>query len=197
MDQEFFTSELFTWVILPILIFLARVLDVSIGTMRLIFVSKGFKYLAPLLGFFEVVIWLLAIGQIMQHLNNVMCYIAYGLGFAAGNFIGILLEEKMSIGTVLIRLIPKQNVSDLMQNLRENDFAVSAIDVEGMKGKVKMLMSIISRKDIQDYITIVQKFNPQAFYTIEDIKAVKEGYIKTHRTFSAFDHLNFLRRKGK
>jgi len=103
----------------------------------------------------------------------------------------------MSIGTVLIRLIPKQNVNDLMHNLRQNDYAVSAVDVEGMKGKVKMLMSIINRKDIKEYISIVQQFNPHAFYTIEDIKAVKEGYIKTHRTFSAFDHLNFLRRKGK
>jgi len=113
MQTDFFSSELFTWVILPVLIFLARIMDVSIGTMRLIFVSKGMKYLAPVLGFFEVTIWLLAIGQIMQHLDNVMCYIAYGSGFAMGNYLGIVLEEKMSIGTVLIRVIPQKDTSQL------------------------------------------------------------------------------------
>lgn len=197
MDTEFLNSDLFTWVVLPILIFAARVLDVSIGTMRLIFVSKGFKIIAPLLGFFEVIIWLLAISQIMQHLNNALCYLAYGLGFATGNFIGILLEEKMSIGSVLLRVIPKKDVIDLLSLLRANNFAVSTVDIEGMTGSVKMLFSIIKRKDIKEYISIVNSHNPNAFYTIEDIKAVKEGYFKSHRTFSAFDHLNFLRRKGK
>ncbi|MBN2175176.1 MAG: DUF2179 domain-containing protein [Bacteroidales bacterium] len=190
-------SDLFTWVLLPLLIFFARIMDVSIGTMRLIFVSKGFKYLAPLLGFFEVIIWLLAIGQIMQNLNNILCYLAYGLGFAAGNYIGILLEEKMSIGTVLVRVIPKLNADELIATLREKNFAVSAIIIEGMKGSIKMLLSIINRKDIDEYIQTVNQYNPNAFYTIEDIKAVKEGYFRSHRTFSAFDHLNFLRRKGK
>lgn len=197
MEVEFINNDLFTWVVLPLLIFFARILDVSIGTLRLIFVSKGFKFLAPLLGFFEVIIWLLAIGQIMQNLNNIFCYLAYGLGFAMGNYIGILLEEKMSIGTVLVRVIPKLDVENLIKSLRQDNFAISAIEIEGMKGKTKMLLSIINRKDIKVYIKTVQHFNPNAFYTIEDIKAVKEGFIKSHRTFSAFDHINFLRRKGK
>lgn len=191
------SSDLFVWVLLPLLIFLSRVLDVSIGTMRLIFVSKGFKILAPMLGFFEVTIWLLAIGQIMQHLNNIMCYIAYGAGFAMGNYIGIVLEEKMSIGTVLIRVIPKLNTDKLIDFLREREFAVTTVDVEGMSGKVKMLLSIVNRKHTKEYIEAVNQFNPKAFYTIEDIGSVKEGYFKKHRTFSAFDHLHFIRRKGK
>jgi len=197
MEVEFINNDLFTWVILPLLIFFARILDVSIGTMRLIFVSKGFKFLAPLLGFFEVIIWLVAIGQIMQNLNNIFCYLAYGLGFAMGNYIGILLEEKMSIGTVLVRVIPKLDVENLVKSLRQDNFAISAVEIEGMKGKTKMLLSIINRKDIREYIKTVKHFNPNAFYTIEDIKAVKEGFRKSHRTFSAFDHMSFLRRKGK
>lgn len=197
MSPEFLQSELFVWVILPLLIFFSRILDVSIGTMRLIFVSKGFKVLAPLLGFFEVTIWLLAIGQIMQHLDNALCYIAYGGGFAMGNYVGIVLEEKMSIGTVLIRVIPKTDTGTLINRLRENQFAVTTVDVEGMSGKVKMLFSIINRKYTKDYINIVHSLNPRAFYTVEDINSVKQGYFKTHRTFSAFDHLHFLRRKGK
>ncbi len=135
MELDFINNDLFTWVVLPLLIFFARIIDVSIGTMRLIFVSKGFKFLAPFLGFFEVIIWLMAIGQIMQNLNNIFCYLAYGLGFAMGNYIGILLEEKMSIGTVLVRVIPKLDVENLIKSLREDNFAVSAVEIEGMKGK--------------------------------------------------------------
>ncbi|MFU8843197.1 MAG: DUF2179 domain-containing protein [Bacteroidales bacterium] len=197
MFAEIIHADLFAWVILPLLIFFSRILDVSIGTMRLIFVSKGYKYIAPVLGFFEVVIWLIAISQIMQNLTNIMAYIAYGAGFAMGNFLGIVMEEKMSIGTVLIRVMPKTETIDLIQRLRQHDFAVTTVDVEGMSGKTKMIFSIISRKHVNDYVSIVQQFNPKAFYTIEDIKSVKEGYFKTHRTFSAFDHLHFLRRKGK
>jgi len=103
----------------------------------------------------------------------------------------------MSIGTVLVRVIPKFDVENLMSSLREDNFAVSAMQIEGMSGKRKMLFSIINRKDIKEYIKTVHKFNPHAFYTIEDVRAVKQGFIKSHRTFSAFDHLNFLRRKGK
>jgi len=197
MQTDFFSSELFTWVILPVLIFLARIMDVSIGTMRLIFVSKGMKYLAPVLGFFEVTIWLLAIGQIMQHLDNVMCYIAYGSGFAMGNYLGIVLEEKMSIGTVLIRVIPQKDTSQLSANLRENGFGVTEVNVEGMKGQVKMILSIINRKDIRDFIERVNSLNPKAFYTIEEVSAVKDGYLKIHRSFSPFNALSLLRRKGK
>ncbi|MBC8489271.1 MAG: DUF2179 domain-containing protein [Bacteroidetes bacterium] len=197
MDAEFFNSDIFVWVILPLLIFVSRILDVSIGTMRLIFVSKGFKYLAPVLGFFEVIIWLLAISQIMQHLDNFLCYIAYGLGFAMGNYAGIILEEKISIGTALLRVMPKKDTTELIKYLREQGYGVTAVEVEGMKGKIKMLLSIINRKDAKEYINMVHRFNPNAFYTVEDIKSVKEGYFKSHRTFSAFDHLHFLRRKGK
>ncbi|MEZ5197822.1 MAG: DUF2179 domain-containing protein [Bacteroidales bacterium] len=197
MSAEFLNSDLFAWVVLPILIFLSRILDVSIGTMRLIFVSKGYKYIAPVLGFFEVTIWLLAIGQIMQHLDNAMCYIAYGLGFAFGNYVGIVLEKKMSIGMVLIRVIPKKDTSQLSDFLRSHLYGVTEVEVEGMTGKVKMILSIIKRKDINHFVSIVNEYNPQAFYTIEDVGSVKEGFFKKHRTFSAFDHLHFLRRKGK
>ncbi len=195
--EQLMQSELFAWVILPIAIFLARILDVSIGTLRLIFISKGFKYLAPLLGFFEVIIWLLAIGQIMQNLDNWVCYVAYGLGFATGNYFGIYLDEKMSIGTLLIRVIPKVDSAELIHSLREKQFGVSAIDVEGMSGKVKMLLSIVKRKDIKEYIRLVILHNPNAFYTVEDVKTVKEGYFKTGKRSDIFGHMQMFRRPGK
>ena len=182
MDTTFLTdSSLFTWVILPLLIFLARIMDVSIGTLRLIFVSKGYKFYAPLLGFFEVVIWLLAIGQIMQHLDNFMCYMAYGLGFATGNYLGIYLDEKLSLGTVLIRVVPKMDTTDLINQLREKSFGASLVDIEGMTGKLKMIFTIDKRKDLKEVLGIIKENNPAAFVTIEDVKTAKEGYFRMSR----------------
>jgi len=93
-------SEIYALIGLPLLIFFARVCDVSLGTIRIIFISKGIKYLAPIVGFFEILIWLLAISQIMQNLTNPYYYIFYAGGFATGNLVGIILDEKLSIGTV-------------------------------------------------------------------------------------------------
>lgn len=174
-------SWAFTWVILPVLIFLARIMDVSIGTLRLIFVSKGFKFYAPILGFFEVVIWLLAIGQIMQHLDNFMCYLAYGLGFATGNYIGIYLDEKLSIGTVLVRVVPKKDTTSLINHMREREFGASLVDIEGMTGKLKMIFAIVKRKDLKEVMGIIHEHNPHAFVTIEDVKTAKEGYFRYSR----------------
>jgi uncharacterized protein YebE (UPF0316 family) len=191
-------SNLFTWVILPLLIFFARIMDVSIGTLRLIFVSKGYKFYAPMLGFFEVIVWLLAIGQIMQHLDNFLCYIAYGLGFATGNFLGILLDEKMSLGTVLIRVVPKMDTTDLINHLRENSFGASLVDIEGMTGKLKMIFTIVKRKDLKEVLGLIQEHNPQAFVTIEDVKTAREGYFRLSRKkmFSPLALFNDIR-KGK
>lgn len=182
MDQ-ILASESFwwVWVILPLLIFFARILDQSIGTMRLIFVSKGFRRLAPFLGFFEVIIWLLAVTQVMKHLNNPLNYIAYGGGFAMGNYIGIILEEKLSIGNVVVRIIPKKDTTALIEHLSASGFGVTSIDAEGVKGKVKIIFTIIPRKSITKVLTAINHFNPNAFYTIEEIKAVKEGYYGIHQ----------------
>jgi uncharacterized protein YebE (UPF0316 family) len=179
-------SALFSWVILPLLIFFARILDQSIGTMRLIFISKGLKYIAPFLGFFEVIIWLLAVGQIMQHLDNWLSYIAYGAGFAMGNFIGIKLEERLSLGTVIIRVILTKEAPELVTSLTAQNFGLTLVDGEGAKGKIKIIFSIIRRKEIQGFVNTVHQFNPNAFYTIEDVKSSSDGVFRRNTSKSAF-----------
>jgi len=96
--QLFFNSELFKWVILPLLIFCARIFDVSLGTLRVIFISRGMRVVAAFVGFVGILIWLLAIGQIMKNLTNVVCYIAYAGGFAMGTFVGIYVVESCPWG---------------------------------------------------------------------------------------------------
>lgn len=186
MFSELVLNEpLFSWVILPLLIFFARILDQSIGTMRLIFISKGMKYIAPFLGFFEVIIWLLAVGQIMQHLDNWLSYVAYGAGFAMGNFIGIKLEERLSIGTVIIRVILSKQAPELVQALNDQNFGLTLVDGEGSKGKVKLVFSIIRRKEIQTFVDTLHQYHPNAFYTIEEVKSSSEGVFKRLKPKSA------------
>ncbi len=178
MDLFVYDSWFFTWVILPGLIFFARILDQSIGTMRLIFLSKGMKHIAPFLGFFEVIIWLLAIGQIMQHLDNWVCYIAYGAGFATGNFVGMILEEKLSLGTSIIRVILTHESPELITALNSHNFGLTILDAEGAKGKVKIIFSIIRRKEIPVFLNTLHVYHPAAFYTIEDVKTARDGVFK-------------------
>lgn len=193
------TSEIFAWIILPFLIFFARVCDVSLGTIRIIFVSKGIKYLAPLVGFFEILIWLLAISQIMQNLTNVYYYIFYAGGFAIGNLVGIIIEEKLSIGIVGIRIITRQDAGELVNALKKSKYGITVVDAEGSRGKVKIIFTVINRQNIQKVINIVKQYNPKAFYHIEDIRYVSETLPSYMKPWYRRNHFRFISgwRKGK
>jgi len=168
-------SEIFKFVLLPILIFLARICDVTLDTLRIIYVGRGMKFLAPVIGFVEVLIWLTAITQIFKNLSNPVCYVAYAGGFAMGNLVGILIEEKMAIGTVVIRTITQKNAELLIRYLKENRYGVTHVDAEGAMGQVKIIFTIAKRKDIDSVLKIIRGCNPLAFYTIEDVRSVRKG----------------------
>jgi uncharacterized protein YebE (UPF0316 family) len=191
---QLFDEWTFTWIILPLLIFCARICDVSIGTVRIIFVSRGKKIIAPLLGFFEILIWLMAIGKIMQNLTNVIAYVAYAGGFAMGNFIGILIEEKLAVG-----IITRKDASALIEKLKSMGFGVTSIDAEGNEGPVNIVYSVLKRSDLESVIVIVEKYNPKAFYSIEDVRAVREGIFPLKRAGYGRRYLRLMRnrRKGK
>lgn len=192
-------SDIYALIGLPLLIFFARVCDVSLGTIRIIFISKGIKYLAPLVGFFEILIWILAISQIMQNLNNPFYYLFYAGGFATGNFVGIIIDEKLSIGTVGIRIITRQDAKDLVIALKKTNFGITVVDAEGSKGPVKIIFSVVKRQDMPEVINLVKKYNSKAFYSIEDIRYVSEvlpSYIKPWYKKNHFKLMSGLR-KGK
>ncbi len=196
MDFLNIDSQLFAWVILPLLIMLSRIMDQTLGSMRLIFLAKGEKFLAPLLGFFEVIIWLVAVAQIMKHLDNAMSYIGYGLGFALGNYIGMAIEEKLSIGNVIIRIMPKKETVSLVNELRNRDFGVTTMLAEGKAGSVQVVLTIIKRKQVEEVVSIINQYNPNAFYSIEDVRAVKEGIMKQQGSKSALRRFQWGLRKN-
>ena len=192
-------SGFYTWFILPFLIFIARIADVSIGTVRVIFVSRGFKYLAPVVGFFEIIIWLLAIGQIMTNLSNPMCYIAYAGGFAMGNYVGICIAERLSLGMVLIRVVTKKEAESLLEHLKSKDYGVTSVDGQGASGDVKVVFTIVPKREVKPVIDLVKKFNPNAFYTIEEVGFVESGIFPVRQSWQDAGWLRIFKpfRKGK
>lgn len=171
----FYHSEIFKVVILTIFIFMARIFDVTLSTLRIIYTSRGIKFLAPIFGFFEVLVWLVAMTQIIHNLTNPILYIAYAGGFATGNFIGILIEGKMAIGTVVIRIITQKDATELIRFLKGSGCGITYVDAQGAMGPVKIIFTIVKRKNIDRVLEIVRKCNPMAFFTIEDVRSVRKG----------------------
>ena len=173
--DDFVGSPTFTWVVVPLLICLARILDVSLGTIRIILVSRGMKVLAPILGFFEILIWLLAISQVMQNLTNIAHYFFYALGFSIGNYVGIILEEKLAIGKIVVRIVTHRDALALIDFLRSKGFSITAVDAEGSQGPVHLLLTVIRRSQLPAMAAHIKHFNPHAFYTVEDVRFVSGG----------------------
>lgn len=177
--QDFIVSlgispEVFSYIIMPLLIFMARVTDVSISTLRVMFVLSGKKNVAPFLGFFEALIWLLAIGQILQNINNPMSYIAYAGGFGMGTYVGMMFEEKLALGRVLVRVITPEPMPELIEYMKERDYRFTSVGAEGRFGKVNLLFTVMKRDSLKDYISKVKSCNNKAFYTIESVKRISE-----------------------
>jgi len=175
MDSSLFQSEIYIYLVLPLLIFTARIFDVTIGTIRIILVSRGLKNLAPFFGFFEVFIWILAISRIMQNLDNFLCYIAYAGGFALGNYVGMIVEEKIALGVLLIRIITQKNATNLIKSLQHEGYGITILDATGGKELVHVIYTIIKRSELKKAIKLINGFNPNAFYSIEDLRFVSHG----------------------
>jgi uncharacterized protein YebE (UPF0316 family) len=183
--MEILNSPVVDFVLLPLFIFCLRICDVTLDTMRIIFMTKGFRNLAPIIGFFEVLIWIVAITRIMQNLNNWVSYVAYAAGFATGNYVGMLLDEKLAIGHELIRVITKVDANDLANALRNAGFGVTTVQASGMQGEVGILFIIVNRKNQKHAIRIIKHHTPNAFFTVENIHFVNRPLDKNIITDSA------------
>lgn len=188
--MDFYHSDLFNYLVLPFLIFLARISDVSIGTIRIVMVAKGQKKIAPFLGFFEVLIWLIAISQIIKHLDNWVCYFAYGAGFAMGNYVGMIIEEKLAVGIVQLQIITRADAHKLIEKLKADGYGITHQEAHGAVEEVSIIYSIIKRTDLSKVDEIIQTYNPNAFYSIADVKFVNKGL------YSKIDPMQYWR-KGK
>ncbi|UZD21223.1 DUF2179 domain-containing protein [Algoriphagus halophytocola] len=177
--QEFLNTlgvsdQLFNYLIMPLLIFCARVGDVSINTLRIMFMMNGKKNIAPVLGFFEALIWLLAIGQIFQNIDNPLSYLAYAAGFGTGTYVGMYFEEKLALGRVLVRVISPKPHPELLEYMKERDFRFTSVGAEGRYGKVILLFTVMKRENLKEFVDKLKSVDEKAFYTIESVKRVSE-----------------------
>ncbi|MGD8428266.1 MAG: DUF5698 domain-containing protein [Balneolaceae bacterium] len=181
---------------LPVFIFLARIGDVSIGTLRIMFVSRGMRIRAALLGFLEVLIWIIVVAQLIQHLGNWVNYIAYAAGFSAGTFLGISIEDKLKVGTLLVRIITAEKVDALVEKLKESGFMLTRVGAKGGVGPVEIIFTIAKRKRWKEVKNIIESFDSHAFYSVEDIKFASDEYGKLpgNEVTNAFDRLLRIRK---
>jgi len=173
------SPEIYVWIILPLLIFFARICDVSLETIRVIYISKGIKYLAPIIAFFEIVIWLLAMEVVMKDLANIANFFAFAFGFAAGTYIGLVLEEKLSIGMVILRIVtPEESNESIIAFMQQENYGITSMDAKGSRGSVKMILSLVNRVDVPRIMAHLEKTNPTAFFSIEDVRYVNSGVFR-------------------
>lgn len=171
----------FTWVGLPFIVFATRVLDVTLGTMRIIFLSRGRRYLAPLLGFIEVLIWITVVSQIVGGAHNIVAYIAYAAGFAVGNYVGMAIENKLAIGTLVIRIILSRDGKTLVDNLHNAGFGVTHVDGQGATGPVMLVYTVVMRKELERVVNIIHATSPRSFFTVEELRSFQQGIFTSHQ----------------
>lgn len=201
--ETFFTDSLgipetvFSYFLLPVLIFLARICDVSINTIRIIYVLGGRKVMATFLGFFESFIWLMAIRQIFEHLDNWICYVAYPGGFAMGILIGMVIEEKIAYGKVIMRTITRKDIQPLKEYLVDQNFRFTAVRASGRDGDENVVFIVMERERLNEVIDTLRKILPSAFYTIEKVNRVSDDYILSTESSSRgiFSWLRSIRRE--
>lgn len=181
--------DYFSWIVLPLLIFLSRLGDVTMATLRHIFISKGFRKIVPILGFFEVLIWLVAMRQVFSHLDNIACFIAWAAGFSAGTYLGMYIEERLAMGSQLIRIISNENITPLIEALKIRHQGITIVDGHGAVGPVKLVFTVVKRTNKEEVINLINTLTPHSFYSIEDVKGSEHGVFKDNGKTSTIKRL--------
>jgi uncharacterized protein YebE (UPF0316 family) len=191
-SAQFLTSDLYNWVILPLLIFIGGMAYVTLSTLRNVFIARGFRKIVPVLGFFEVLIWLTAVSSTIRNLHNVACYLGFAGGYSMGIYIGLAIEARLALGLQVLRIITNQDPSELLKALQQANMGTTSLDGHGSKGPVKVIFTTVKRKDVHLVNEIIQKHTPNAFYTIEDIRQASQGVFPSQQGANRFSFLKLL-----
>jgi len=176
--------DVYPW-LLPVIIFFGRVVDVSLGTLRIIFVSKGEKYKAPLIGFVEVFIWVVVISQILSRANDMVAYVSYAAGYATGNYVGILLENRIAYGIVLCRIYTQKNGKDLVASLNKMNIGATLTHGTGSANEVDIIETVVDRKEMKKLERTLNNFDSNIFYVVEDVRTKQNGIFPKRKTILA------------
>jgi uncharacterized protein YebE (UPF0316 family) len=161
----------------PLVIFLLRIVDVSLSTVRILLAVRGRKLLVPIIGFVEVLVWLVAAGNAIRHLDSVWHVLGYSLGFAAGTSVGLWLEEKLAIGIATMQVITLRTGAGLADALRTLGCGVTAYTGQGRTGPVEVMHTVVARRQIRTVLREVERWDPDAFITIEEPREIRRGWM--------------------
>jgi uncharacterized protein YebE (UPF0316 family) len=156
-------------------IFVAEMAVVTLATLRVIFVARGVRRLAPVLGFFEVTIWLFAIGSVMKNLADFRCSLAFAGGFTSGSLLGIFIEQKLALGSVVVRTITHKAAGPLVSALRAANFGVTCLAGEGATGPVQVIFTVVPRRELAAVVALIKQFDPAAFYSVDALQSTSSG----------------------
>lgn len=159
-----------------LLIFMAKVSDVSLATIRMIMVVKGKRIHAAVIGFVEVSIWILAVGTVLSNLDDPINVIMYASGFATGNYVGIMIEEKMALGSLVVQVISFKKAEELVTILRDEGYGVTVVEGYGRNGINHLLNVTIQRKQLGRLNQLLDEHDQKAFVTVMDTRAIKGGF---------------------
>ncbi|MEX2570350.1 MAG: DUF2179 domain-containing protein [Gemmatimonadota bacterium] len=161
----------------PLVIFFLRIIDVSLATLRMLLAVRGVKSVAPIIGFFEVLVWILAVGTVIQHLDSPLHLIGYAGGFAIGTYVGLLVEERMAFGMATIRVVSRYGGVELAEALRERGFGVTEFAGQGKEGKVEVVDAVLRRRDLPAVMREVDFWDPEAFVTVQEPRTIRRGWL--------------------
>lgn len=159
-----------------LLIFAARVGDVTLSTIRILLLMRGKALLASVIGFFEVTIFILALNQVVGNLDDPFRLLAYALGFATGNFVGSRLEERLALGFATVQVISMDKSVELLEQIRERGFGVTALEGCGREGTYQILNVLLKRRDLPCFLSLVRGIDDQAFVSVMDTRKIFGGY---------------------
>jgi uncharacterized protein YebE (UPF0316 family) len=172
-----FLDALFAGPFGPLVIFCLRIFDVSLSTVRILLAVRGQKVIVPIIGFFEVLIWVFAVGNAIRHLNSVWHVLGYASGFATGTIVGLWIEERLAIGIATMRIITQHIGAGLASALRELGCGVTEFSAAGREGPVEVVFTVVPRRKIPAVMAEVDRWDPEAFITIEEPREIRRGWM--------------------
>ena len=158
-----------------LLIFALRIVDVSLDTMRVLFAIRGKREIAGVLGFFMALTWIFAAGNAMKHLDSILHVLGYAAGYATGTMVGITIERLVAYGLANVRIISRHGGVEIAEALRERGYGVTEQGAYGREGQVEIVNSVVQRAHMAEVLAIVDRFDPQAFVTVEEPKILRGG----------------------
>ena len=161
----------------PFVIFGLRICDVSLDTLRVLFSVRGARWAAAGLGFFQSLIWIFAVGNAIKHLDSPWHILGYAGGFATGTLVGILVEQRLAYGVATVHIVSRHGGVEIAEALRERGFGVTEVPAFGRDGGVELVQSVVQRQHLGDVTRIVEKWDPDAFVTVEEPRILRGGNI--------------------